>query len=190
MKKQLSQHSDEELVRLFTEQQHRRALGILYKRYAHLVLGLCLDYLKHRQDAQDAVMDIFEKITAKLPQHRVEKFRPWLFFVSRNHCIDLLRKQLHKVDPEFSDALFVESASADRLDKDQTERRIELLTEALSTLKPHQRDCVILFYFKEQSYDQIAQQTGYSNKEVKSFLQNGRRNLKNILIKLEHEQAK
>lgn len=182
-------YTDEELVSFFTQQNNRRALGILFQRYAHLVLGLCLDYLKNREDARDAVMDIFEKAARKLPEQTVEKFRPWLFFVSRNHCIDILRKQLKKVSPEFSEGLFVESAGEDRpIDKE--ERRIELLSEALSSLKPHQRDCIRLFYLKGQTYEQVAQQTGYSQKEVKSFLQNGRRNLQNILTRLEHERAK
>lgn len=182
-------YSDEELVTFFTQKHNRRALGILFQRYSHLVLGLCLDYLKNREDARDAVMDIFEKTARKLPDQSIEKFRPWLFFVSRNHCIDILRKQLKKVSPEFSEGLFVDSAGADRL-SNKEERRIELLSEALSSLKPHQRDCITLFYLKGNSYEQVAQQTGYSIKKVKSFLQNGRRNLQNILTRLEHERAK
>ncbi|PHN03725.1 RNA polymerase sigma factor [Flavilitoribacter nigricans] len=182
-------YTDEELVSLYTKKHNRRALGTLFQRYSHLVLGLCLDYLKNREDARDAVMDIFEKVARKLPDHPVDQFRPWLFFVSRNHCIDILRKQLKKASAEFSEGLFVESAGADRpIDKE--ERRIELLSEALSSLKPHQRDCITLFYLKGHSYDQVAQQTGYSEKEVKSYLQNGRRNLQNILTRLEHERAK
>lgn len=182
------QYTDEELVELYTQQNNRRALGMLFQRYAHLVLGLCLDYLKDREDARDAVMDIFEKTARKLPGQQVERFRPWLFYVSRNHCIDRLRRQLKKVSPEFSEVLFVESAGGERLN-DVTEQRIELLSEALSTLKPHQRDCVNLFYLKGKSYEEVAQETGFPEKTVKSYLQNGRRNLKNILIRLEHERA-
>lgn len=182
------QHTDEELVSLYVQQNDRRALGILFKRYAHLVLGLCLDYLKNREDARDAVMDIFEKTARKLPEQTVENFRPWLFFVSRNHCIDLLRKRLKQVAPEFSEGLFVESPDDDRPDIE--ERRIELLSEALSFLKPHQRDCITLFYLKGRSYEQVAQETGYTEKKVKSYLQNGRRNLQNILTRLEHERTK
>lgn len=180
-------YSDEQLVQLFKQQGNRQALGILYRRYAHLVLGLCLDYLKQREDAQDAVMDIFEKATSKLSEQAVDNFRPWLFYVTRNHCIDRLRKQLRHVPSEFSDLLFVESTEDARPIEDE---RIELLSEALSALKPHQRDCINLFYLQGNSYDQVAQKTGFTEKEVKSFLQNGRRNLKNMLIQLEHERAK
>ena len=150
MEQKPGQHTDEELVHLFVQQHNRKALGILFKRYAHLVLGLCLDYLKNREDARDAVMDIFEKTARKLPEQSVEKFRPWLFFVSRNHCIDILRKQLKQVPPEFSEGLFVESAGADRPDIE--EKRIEWLSEALSSLKPHQRDCISLFYLQKNAY--------------------------------------
>lgn len=180
-------YTDEELVQLFQQQQQRKALGMLYRRYAHLVLGLCLDYLKHREDAKDAVMDIFEKAGRKLSGQQINNFRSWLFYVSRNHCIDILRKKLKEVPLEFSNALFVESPAEDRPIE---ENQIELLTAAITALKPHQRDCITLFYLKGHSYDQVSQLTGFSDKEVKSYLQNGRRNLKNIIKKLEHERAK
>lgn len=180
-------YTDEELVQLFQVQQNRKALGLLYRRYAHLVLGLCLDYLKNREDAKDAVMDIFEKAGRKLADQTINNFRSWLFYVSRNHCIDILRKRIREVPLEFSEALFVESPGEDRL---KEEDQIELLTAAIAALKPHQRDCISLFYLKGQSYEKVCERTGFSMKEVKSYLQNGRRNLKNILKQLEHERAK
>ncbi|MCB0628812.1 MAG: sigma-70 family RNA polymerase sigma factor [Saprospiraceae bacterium] len=186
MERKPETYTDEELVQLFQQQHNRKALGLLYRRYAHLVLGLCLDYLKNREDAKDAVMDIFEKAGRKLPEQSVTNFRPWLFYVSRNHCIDILRKKLKQVPVEFSEAIFMESAGEDRPIE---ENQIELLTAAIAALKPHQRDCITLFYLKGYSYEKVSKLTGFSDKEVKSYLQNGRRNLKIIINKLEHEQA-
>lgn len=183
----LQNNTDAELLQSFKQDGERKALGTLYQRYAHLVLGLCLNYLKNKEDARDAVMDIFEKASRKLPDQQVENFKTWIFYVSRNHCIDLLRRRVNVAAPEFSQTLFVESESDLRpLEED----RLDLLPEALNQLKQHQRDCLVLFYLKGKSYDEVAKQTGYAIKEVKSFLQNGRRNLKNTLLKLENERAK
>jgi len=186
MESNATQYSDEDLVRLFQKHDNRQALGMLFKRYSHLVLGLCLDYLKNREDAKDAVMDIFEKTARKLSNQNISNFKSWLFYVSRNHCIDLIRKRLKQVPAEFSEAFIVESMDEDRPIE---EKQIELLSEALSALKPHQRNCISLFYLQANSYEQVAEKTGFTIKEVKSYLQNGRRNLKNILTKLDHERA-
>lgn len=178
--------TDEELLQHYRQEGDGGALGLLYKRYAHLVLGLCLDYLKHREDARDAVMDIFEKAARKLQDQEVKNFKSWLYYVSRNHCIDLLRRRIEATDREFSEALFVESNAEDR---HFNEKKLELLSEALSALKPHQRECIVLFYLKGKSYEEVTESTSYSLKEVKSYLQNGRRNLKHLITKLAHERA-
>ena len=183
----LQQLTDEQLVARFKEQGDRSALGVLYKRYAHLVLGLCLDYLKQREDAKDAVMDIFAKLTTKLPDQEVRHFRPWLFFVSRNHCLDLLRKRVKEAPEEFSHHLFVDLPDEDRLNDE--DEKIEMLSDAMSELKDHQRICITGFYLRGESYDQLAERTGFTVKQVKSYLQNGRRNLKNILVKWQHERS-
>lgn len=178
--------SDQELLSAYRQEGSRRALSTLYKRYAHLVLGLCLDYLKDKEAAKDAVMDIFEKVARKLPHTEVEYFKSWLFAVSRNHCLDVLRKRTREAPLEFSETIFVESVEEDRQEE---EERLEQLREALHALKPHQRDCVVAFYLQGQNYEQVAEKTGFSMKEVKSYLQNGRRNLRNYIERKANESA-
>ena len=178
--------SDQELLAAYQGDGSRQALAVLYKRYVHLVLGLCLDYLKEKEAAKDAVMDIFEKVAKKLPEAKVEYFKSWLFAVSRNHCLDILRRRSREAPLEFSEAIFVESDEEDRHIK---EERLEQLREALHALKPHQRDCVVAFYLQGQNYEQVAEKTGFSMKEVKSYLQNGRRNLRNYIEKKANESA-
>ncbi len=175
---------DEALLLAYRHQDDRQALGVLYRRYAHLVLGLCLDYLKNREDARDAVMDIFEKAALKLRQQEVKTFRTWIYTVSRNHCLDLLRRRIKSTPREFFDEVFVESVPEDRLLEEQ---RIERLSEAIAELKPQQRECIVLFYLQGRSYEEVAVKTGFSGKEVKSHLQNGRRNLRNLLLQPDHE---
>ncbi|MEL6359395.1 MAG: sigma-70 family RNA polymerase sigma factor [Bacteroidota bacterium] len=179
-------HTDRELLLAYRSSGDGQALAELYKRYAHLVLGLCLDYLKDREAARDATMDIFEKVAIKLKQTEVEYFKSWLFAVSKNHCLDCLRKQSKAAPLEFSEEIFVESEAEARLDENQ---RLEALREGLHQLKAHQRSCVVAFYLQGQTYEQVAEKTGFSLKEVKSYLQNGRRNLRIYLEKRANESV-
>lgn len=180
--------TDLELVAAFCQQDERRALGILYQRYGYLVVGLCLDYLKDREAARDATMDIFEKVTLKVCNQPIETFRAWLFYTSRNYCIDLLRKKIRERDhlAQITSPDVVESAEADR---PLSEAHLALLPEALRNLPEQQAQCVRLFYLRGNSYAEVGEKTGYDLKQVKSYLQNGRRNLKIQLEKLAHEQS-
>lgn len=174
--------SDQELVRAFCADDRREALGVLYRRYGHLVVGLCLDYLKDREKARDATMEIFEKVTLKVCRQPIETFKAWLFYTSRNHCIDRLRKQIRERERREKINLdpVVESAAAER---PLSEERLAELPAALASLSPEQAQCVKLFYLRGKSYAEVAELTGYDLKKVKSYLQNGRRNLRIYLEK-------
>lgn len=179
--------SDQELVKAFCADDRREALGVLYQRYGHLVIGLCLDYLKDREAAKDATMDIFEKVTLKVCQQPIETFKAWLFYTSRNHCIDRLRKQIREREKkmDIKPVSVVESAAADR---PLSEERLSELPAALATLPAGQATCIKLFYLRGKSYAEVADATGYDLKKVKSYLQNGRRNLRiQLEKKLTHE---
>ena len=179
--------SDQELINAFCADDRREALGVLYQRYGHLVIGLCLDYLKDREEAKDATMDIFEKVTLKVCQQPIETFRAWLFYTSRNHCIDKLRKQIREREKkmEIKPAPVVESISKER---PLSEERLSELPAALAALPAEQATCVKLFYLRGKSYAEVADSTGYDLKKVKSYLQNGRRNLRiHLENKLTHE---
>lgn len=169
--------TDQELVRAFCTDGRRAALGVLYRRYGHLVVGLCLDYLKEREAARDATMDIFEKVTLKVCNQPIETFRAWLFYTSRNHCVDLLRRRIRERERKqrINPPGFVESADAER---PLSEERLEALPDALAQLNEGQARCVRLFYLRGMSYQEVATATGYDLKQVKSHLQNGRRNLR------------
>jgi RNA polymerase sigma-70 factor (ECF subfamily) len=171
---------DLDLVSAFCKDGERPALGELYKRYAHLVVGLCLDYLKDRAAAQDATMEIFEKVTLKVCNQPLESFRAWLFYTSRNHCIDRLRKQMREREKKvaYNNRQAVESLEEER---PLSEERLEQLPRALAKLPEQQAICVKLFYLQGKSYQEVSEITGYDAKQVKSYLQNGRRNLRNTL---------
>lgn len=176
-------YSNEKLIAAYQKTEDKAIVGMLYKRYSHKVLGLCLNYLKNLQDAEDAVMEIFIHLTEELKKHQIEKFEPWLFFVCRNFCLKKLRKSLSKKNEdisEISEDIFVEFG--EETDHNKEEERLEALSDAINQLKEDQKKCIVLFYFEKKSYKEIETQTSYSLKEVKSHIQNGKRNLKNLLI--------
>ncbi|KUG05900.1 RNA polymerase sigma factor [Solirubrum puertoriconensis] len=157
-------------------------LGRLYEPYLHLVYGVCLRYLHDEADAKDAVMQIFEKLVTDLRRHEVQNLSSWLHTTARNHCLMELRRR--KASPEAVEISLpgVESDGvAHLLDADDdfpTEEHLQQLEVAMARLPPEQQRCLDLFYRQQQSYQEIADLTGYDLKQVKSHLQNGKRNLK------------
>lgn len=178
--------SDEELVHRYRNSHDPAYVGELYVRYTHLVYGVCLKYFQNDADAQDAVMQIFEKLIKELKKHHVDTFKPWLHTVVKNHCMMQFRKDAveTKREAELKKTVkdTVENTDTDHLDKeDEKELMILYLSTGMDTLKEEQRKCIELFYLKDMSYQQITEETGYSMNEVKSYIQNGKRNLKNFI---------
>jgi RNA polymerase sigma-70 factor (ECF subfamily) len=179
--------SDNELITEFKNTKNNVFVGILYKRYSHLVLGLSLKYLKNEDEAKDAVMQIFEKLLADLLKFNIEYFKSWLYTFSKNHCLMIIRSQQSKLKKEMDLQInadsFMETESTLHPNKaEEKEIQYTLLEKAIEELSEEQKKCIELFYLKQKSYQEIIDITGYSVNEVKSFIQNGKRNLK---IKLE-----
>jgi RNA polymerase sigma-70 factor (ECF subfamily) len=159
-------------------------VGVLFERYAHLALGVGLRYLRNREDAEDAVMEVYEKLLKALLVHEVTNFRSWLHSVVANHCRMALRRRKGaptavEASEELLDAVL---ASVPALhEDDETESLVQALPAVLARLGEGQRRCLELFYLEGHSYAGVASQTGYSLPEVKSHIQNGKRNLRNLL---------
>jgi RNA polymerase sigma-70 factor (ECF subfamily) len=182
-RKNIRKLSDLELVEL-VKKSDDNALAELFKRYAPLVMGLCLKYLKDSQVAEDLMMEIFEKLTEKLLKHEVRNFKSWLFSLSRNECLMVLRKS--KLDTTSLDnSLIFQEDTSDRAyaGKIETELKLEALDKAMDVLGEEQHKAIRLFYFDFKSYDEIAKLMETPINKVKSLIQNGKRNLK---IKLEN----
>ncbi len=147
-----------------------------------------MKYLKNEERSKDAVMQIFEKLFTDLLKHNVENFKAWLHMVVRNHCLGLLRKDqsLQKNGKSYkSEFEFMETEDEEHLINEQEhEHKINDLGNALKELKSEQKECVELFYLHEKSYNEITDLTGYPIKKVKSYIQNGKRNLKLIMEKM------
>ena len=167
--------SDTELLKQYGTNGDLEILGVLYQRYMHLVYGVCLKYLKEPEASKDAVMQIFEKLAKKVPEQEITHFKSWLYVVTRNHCLMSLRQQQKRKNTE---ALFMESTINLHLNGESDEVHSKLITKAIATLSEEQQHCIKLFYFQSLSYQEIADETGYKLKKVKSYIQNGKRNLR------------
>ena len=173
--------TDEELLQQFSRNGSLDTLGELYSRYMHLVYGVSLKYLGKREDASDAVMQIFEKLITDLPGQEIRNFKSWLYVLTKNFCLMQIRSQKsadgrmegYKVEQEFMES----ESEMHPIDK-QDQSVEEALKHCIEQLKSEQKQCIELFYYEKLCYQEIAEKLDLTEKKVKSYLQNGKRNLK------------
>lgn len=177
--------TDLELLALYRDTGNKDHVGVLYKRYSHLVFGLCMKYFRDEDQAYDAVTNIFTKLFDDLLKHKVDYFKSWLYTYSKNHCLMVLRSAktaLRKsLDYSADMKVVMENSEEEHHKANKREEEYALLEKALGDLSEEQRICVELFYLKDKSYAQIVDVTGYDLNKVKSYIQNGKRNLKIML---------
>jgi len=180
--------SDKELLIAYKETGDMNLLSILYQRYMDLVFGVCLKYFKDPERCKDAVMDIFNELHTKLRVHEVDNFKGWLHVLTRNYCLMQLRSPRNLKTTEFS-ATFMYSEQNTHLNGEalEKEENFKKLEQCLDTLADEQKKTVMLFYLEQKCYNEIAEITGYDWNKVRSYIQNGKRNLK---ICMEEKQVK
>ncbi len=183
---------DLDLINRYKETGHNRYVGDLFQQYQNLILGTCIKYLKDREEAKDATMDIFEGLLVKLQSHEVSNFKSWLYTFTRNHCLMFIRKRKGIIEEEFQpekiEQTFMESPDFEHLDT-EAQSESEVLKAAMAQLKEHQRRCIQLFYLEELSYRDVADRTGFELKKVKSYIQNGKRNLQLLLSQAKNPKS-
>lgn len=184
-RKKYQSYTDEQLVEIYKKDLDMQCIGILYERYSHLVLGVALKYMKNGQLAEDISMQIFESLIQKLVNYQIDYFKSWLYMVTKNECLMLLRKKNYDIPLELEQ---IESNESEK-DFEQDELNISLLEQKIDHLKEDQKQCIQLFYIKELSYNEISKELNLSLKSVKSAIQNGKRNLK-LLLEKENEFTK
>ena len=183
MKVDKYQHiTDQELLEQFYADNNNEWLGILLQRYTLLLLGVSMKYLKNEEEAKDSVQQVFLKVIQELQKYKVEYFKSWLYMVAKNHCLMKLRDRQGKITAEINDRLTAKpEEETDQQKLVQDDHTLDLMESALKELNPEQQQCVTLFYLQRKSYQEISDATGYTMLQVKSYIQNGKRNLK-ILI--------
>ena len=174
--------TDEELITEFISAGDLEVLGELYSRYMHLVYGVCLKYLKEREESMDSVMQIFEKLIIEIPKYRIENFRSWLHVVTKNYCfmhLRSLKSKEEKFNEWINDPLVFMETTSTLHPIDENEQELDKdLEDCIERLKDEQKKCIRQFYYENKCYNEIAINLGLDEKNVKSHLQNGKRNLK------------
>ncbi|MFD0752098.1 RNA polymerase sigma factor [Mucilaginibacter calamicampi] len=170
-----SRSADEVLLLKYRETGDLEVLAALYEKYMHLVYGLCIKYLKDKDSSKDAVMQIFEELIIKSARHEVSNFKSWLHVLTRNFCLSQMRSVKNK-QKESLDAV---DNMSDGVQHDQGwDDEMWKLDQCKQKLSQEQRTSIELFFIADKCYKEIADSTGYDVKEVKSYIQNGKRNLK------------
>jgi len=184
--------SDKDLIVSFRQHGDTAMIDELFNRYGHHVLSICYHYLKSADESKDAVIEIFQKLLKTLEKEEIKQINRWLSIVTRNHCISKLRKVSRKkivyLESNDLDKMYVENFDLERHIIERDERnRLNQVKIAFKKLNIWQRKCLLLFYDYEKSYREIAETLGITLGQVKSHIQNGKRNLRIILNHSEGE---
>lgn len=159
--------------------------GELYSRYMPMVYGVCLKYLGNADDAADAVMSLFEDLAERIGRYEIDNFRTWIYAVAKNHCFQLLRRRRREIPLDDSSRIMEYAPLVHLLSEREDEALVEVLNRCMEKLPDRQRECILEFFYADKSYADIAAQTLYPIKSVKSYLQNAKRNLKLCMEKAE-----
>ncbi|MDR6196939.1 sigma-70 family RNA polymerase sigma factor [Siphonobacter sp. SORGH_AS_0500] len=189
-RKSESTPDESELLSQYRQSGDLQLLGKLYQPHMEMLYAVCYKYLKDEDEAKDAVMQVFEEVIAKAQQHEISNWKSWLHSVVKNYCLMRLRSQKTKVQ-DFFDPERMESEAPEHLIIEESDEPLEVqaLEECMGKLNPDQHRTVSLFFLQEKSYKQIVDETGYDFNQVKSFIQNGRRNLKLCIERINERLA-
>ena len=182
--------TDEDLLADYQAVGDLHVLGVLYKRYMGLVYNICLKYLKTGPASEDAVMDIFEHLIEKARTHEIVHFKAWLAAVTRNHCLMVLRKAGVKIEISLDETFMQSGENLHQRNSmggglftegpgyEVKEQVMQTMERCIERLVKEQKKTVQLFYLQQKCYKEVAEITGYPIAKVRSYIQNGRRNLK------------
>lgn len=178
--------SEQELLRRYYQDGNKEWLGIVLQRYTLLLLGVCMKYLKNEEAARDAVQQIFLKAITELEKYQVEYIKSWLYMVAKNHCLMQFRDKNRQL-VELSEQLVETQDTEELLSVREKDQLLDWMHECLKNLNPEQQQCVTLFYLEKRSYQEVAERTGYTLLQVKSSIQNGKRNLRLMIQRMRQE---
>ncbi|MBN2681491.1 MAG: sigma-70 family RNA polymerase sigma factor [Bacteroidales bacterium] len=180
--------SDEEIIISYRRTGKIRFFNEIYRRYYHLVYGVCLNFLKNENDAKEVLSNVFEKLYTQLRINEIEYFKTWLFSVAKNFCLMYLRskgREQKRIEKFINDFPEMQNGYNDENENIFDENTLKLLPHAIEQLKPDQKICINLFYLQQKCYAEISEITSFDLKQVKSNIQNGKRNLRLLLTQPE-----
>lgn len=172
------EYTDEELLSIFKDTGKAEYFHQLYERYIPLIYGLSLKYLQNTEEAQDAVIEIYENLSPKIQGYDIKTFRSWLYSVVKNHCFHILKENKKEIIVNFDSQLMESDSVLDLFNENNNEEKENALNMCMGELPEPQRISVEKFFYENKSYAEIVDETGFHLKSVKSYIQNGKRNLK------------
>ncbi|HMJ69134.1 MAG TPA: sigma-70 family RNA polymerase sigma factor [Cyclobacteriaceae bacterium] len=177
--------TDQELITRFRSAEDLSLVSELFGRYTTMIYGVCLKYLRDRDDSKDVVMQLFEKLPNALKTHEIANFKSWLYVTTRNHCLMQIRAKKAKMTEKISGEVVENDLLLHHEQDSELENDLTKLETCIQQLADEQQKCVRLFFLEEQAYKDIATVTGFDLNKVKSHIQNGKRNLKICMEKNE-----
>lgn len=178
-------YQENDLIEAYQESGDLGILARIYQPYMELLFAVCYQYFRTEEDARDGVMELFEKLRTELLVHRPVNFQAWLYRVARNYCLMKIRQKVAAGVVENLEA--IENMGDDEHVFSVSDAQIDQLRKCMQNLPAHQKESVALFYLENMCYRKIALQTGFALSKVKSYIQNGKRNLKICLEQNEEE---
>lgn len=179
--------SDEDLLVLYTQTNSSDYFGELYNRYIPLIYGLCLKHLQSIEKAEEAILELFKILLPKVSDYEIKDFKTWIYRVAKNHCLQIVGKEKQHILVDLDTSVWAEDNILHLLEGNGPRDEIAALNHCIQKLPVQQKICIPLFFKEEMSYEDIAEQTGYLLKTVKSQIQNGKRNLKTCIEKYRNE---
>ncbi|WP_346238868.1 RNA polymerase sigma factor [Niabella insulamsoli] len=174
----MKEASDEALLLDFKQTGNQHSLAELYLRYSELLYGVCYKYLENADDAKDAVMNIYQELLRKVPQHEIQNFKSWAYVLTKNYCLMQLRSAKKHITVNLEQHT-VQSDDFTHLDRIiEKEAAFKRLENCIEKLPAEQKSSIKLFYYDNKCYNEITAATGLDWNKVRSLIQNGRRNLK------------
>lgn len=168
--------SDADIIQRYLATDDNTMVGELYNRYARLVFGVGLKYLKNKEESKDVLLAVFEKLLSDLKKYQINNFKAWLYTYTKNECLMQLRK--NKIKTVEADVFEMNMNNSENVNEEERESVLVRLEDYVETLVAEQKQCIKLFYIENKSYTQISVETGLTFNQIKSFIQNGKRNLK------------
>ncbi len=184
--KSIEHITDSEILELYYQKKDNELLGVLLQRYTLLLLGTCLKYLKNEAEARDAVQQVFLKSLTEIPKYKITYFKSWIYMVAKNHCLMILRNK--NITLEIDTLSLSEDSSLNKEEFHLKEDQLNILESSIVQLNDGQKECIQLFYLQKKSYQEVCEITGFTLLQVKSFIQNGKRNLKILMEKKSTKQ--
>lgn len=182
-RKNIKKLDDRELIERYKKTGSNKYVEALFERYFHLVFGVCLKYLKNEYESNEAALAIYERVLKDFEDKEIDNVSAWLYVVTRNYCFTYLRTKGRALKRESEYEVEIQNAPEvdDTADYEVKEKQLTKLEQAIEKLKAEQKQCIELFYIQQHCYKEVSEKTGFSMNEVKSHIQNGKRNLKLIL---------